>query len=389
MMVTYREFQENLMKTLTRVIACALALTVSFAIAAKEPLTESEDLNRVSNDNVADTEAKAVDAQDEAKSQSAYERARLAQEEAQRAQDEADRAHARAQMSYEEARESEELKEWHEELLRRSEEANVRFKGALDALKANRSQVYEVSRIAPLIAASQRSVDSLRNDMAVTLRNRAAATTGGFIGIRMGEPLAQGIVIDEVVENSPAEESGLLEGDIVSSIDGIDIRKAKNPTQALTALIQTVEPGSEVELSIVRDKKQLTLPVAVGRREQTSWGSYVLSPGETGVVSIDRGLLSIYNLDRELVLLEFEDELGHYFGVEFGILVVDVPKDSELQIGDLLLRIDDKPVRSISHAERFLRSAKENTEFTVKRRGKTRKIDIASSGLRISDVREM
>ena len=373
------------MKTLTSAIACLLVLTVSLTVAAKEPLANSEELDLVSDDQAEDG-----DARDEAKSQSAYERALRAQEEAQKAQDEAVRAQERAQKAYEQARDSEELKEWHEGLLRKSEEASVRFRDTLDALTATRAELYEVSRIAPLIVASQPSIDSLRNDLAVTLRNRAAATTGGFIGIRMGESNAQGIVIDEVVVNSPAEESGLLEGDVVSSIDGIDIRKAKNATHALTTLIQAVEPGSEVELSIVRDKKRLTLPVAVGRREPTSWGgSYALSPGEAGVVSIDRGLVSIYNHRRELVLLEFEDELGHYFGVEFGILVVDSPKDSQLQVGDLLLRIDDQPVRSISHAERFLRSAEETSEFTVKRRGKTHKLDIASSGLRIRDVGEM
>lgn len=375
----YRKYKEKLMKTLNTAIACLIALTVSLAVAAKEPLANSEEIERVSS-----AEAENGDARDEAQSANAYERALRAQEEAQKAQDEADRAQERAQKAYEEARDSEELKEWHEGLLRKSEEASVRFRDALEALKATRSEMYEVSRIAPLVAASQPNFDMLRNDLAVSIRNRAAATTGGFIGIRMGDITTQGIVIDEVVQDSPAEESGLLEGDVVTSIDGIDISKAKNPPQALTALIQAVDPGSEVELSIVRDKKRLTLPVSVGRREQTAWGSYVLSPRDNYT-----GVVSIFNYDRELVLLEFEEELGHYFGMEFGILVVDTPKESKLQVGDLLLRIDDQPVRSISHAERFLRSAEETSEFTVKRRGKTQKLDIASSGLRIRDIGEM
>ena len=200
----------------------------------------------------------------------------------------------------------------------------------------------------------------------------------------MGESTSQGIVIDEVVENSPAEESGLLAGDVVSAIDGTDIQGAKNPAQALTALIQSVDPGSEIELEIVRNKKKLTLTVGVGRRDPAAWTSYSLSPSDNY-----SGVVSILRYDRELVLLEFEDELGHYFGMDFGILVVDTPKDSKLQVGDLILRIDDKPVRSISHAERYLRSAEETSEFTVKRRGKTQKLDVASAGLRISDVRDM
>lgn len=381
-MVIYRKFQEDLMKTLTSTIACVLLLVGSLSIAAKEPQKTPEDTDLASKDEASG--ASSVDAQDPEKSLSAYERALRAQEEAEEAQDEATRAQVKAQKAFEEARESEELKEWHEAALKRSEAASVRFRDALDALTASRARMQEISRVAPLIAASQPSVDAFRNDLAITLRNRAAATTGGFIGIRMGESTSRGIVIDEVVENSPAEESGLLAGDVVSAIDGTDIQGSKNPSQALTALIQSVEPGSEVELEIVRNKKKLTLSVGVGRRDQTAWTAYSLSPRDNYNYSV-----SMLRRDRELVLLEFEDELGHYFGMEFGILVVDTPKDSQLQVGDLLLRIDDQPVRSISHAERFLRSAEETTEFTVKRQGKTKKFDIASSGLRISDVRDM
>ncbi len=381
-MVIYRKFPEDLMKTLTSTIACVLLLVGSLSIAAKEPQETAEDTDLASKDEASG--ASSVDAQDPEESLSAYERALRAQEEAEKAQDEATRAQVKAQKAFEEARESEELKEWHEAALERSEAASVRFRDALDALTASKARMQEISRVAPLIAASQPSVDALRNDLAITLRNRAVATTGGFIGIRMGESTSRGIVIDEVVENSPAEKSGLLAGDVVSAIDGTDIQGSKNPSQALTALIQSVEPGSEVELEIVRNKKKLTLSVGVGRRDQTAWTAYSLSPRDNYNYSV-----SILRHDRELVLLEFEDELGHYFGMEFGILVVDTPKDSQLQVGDLLLRIDDNPVRSISHAERFLRSAEETTEFTVKRRGKTQKFDIASGGLRISDVREM
>ena len=93
------------MKTLTSAIACLLVLTVSLTVAAKEPLANSEELDLVSDDQAEDG-----DARDEAKSQSAYERALRAQEEAQKAQDEAVRAQERAQKAYEQARDSEELK---------------------------------------------------------------------------------------------------------------------------------------------------------------------------------------------------------------------------------------------------------------------------------------
>lgn len=327
------------MKSQTISTICVLLLSGSIALCAKEPQENAPEL--APDDDVA-AEAARVDALD--------------RESAQR--------------SYEEA-------------LQSADEATVHFHDALDALRASREHIAEISRVAPLVAASQHSVDSLGDDLSFVLRNRLAATTG-FIGVQLGETTPQGIVIDAIVEGSPAEVSGLEVGDMVSSVDGTDIRTAKHPTKALTALIQSVDPGSEVDLKVQRDGGIITVPVTVGARGRSTQYSYT-PPQNLNFPNT----VSIFYSDRQLVLLEFEEELGHYFGVEYGILVVDAPEDGQLQVGDLLLRIDDKPVRSISHAERFLRSSAETSEFTVKRRGKTQKLDIASGGLYISNVREM
>ncbi|MCY3883814.1 MAG: PDZ domain-containing protein [Gammaproteobacteria bacterium] len=368
------------MKLLTTAAACILVLVGTHSLSAKEPQEQQEELDLASDEQLSTN-----DSEYEAQRR---ERALKAQQEAIQAQHAAQQAHEEAIEAQEEAnrksREAIELQEWHEDLLRKSEEATDQFNHALDALRSSREHLHEVSVVAPWIAASRSEVESIGNDLTYAIRNRIAATTGGFIGIQMGESTSKGIVIDEVVQKSPAEDSGLEQGDVIASVDGIDIRKAKNPTKALTALIQSVDPGSEVELDIVRGNKKLTVPVTVGTREQTARFSYSLPTSR-----IFGDAISIYRPAPYLVLLEFEEELGHYFGMEYGILVVDAPKDSKLQVGDVLLRIDNKPVRSISHAERFLRDTEETTEFTVKRRGKTQKIDIAATGLRLSDVRDM
>lgn len=367
------------MKLLATATACIFVIAGSLAISAKEPQENPEELDRASKD-----ELNSNDTDDNTQSR---ERALRAQQEALKAQHAAQEAHEKAIKAQEEAtrksREAMELQEWQEGQFRRSEEARAQFIDAFDSIKTSRDHLNQVFRVAPLIDASRYSIDSIGNDLTNAFQNRVATTTGGFIGIDLGETTSQGVVIDEVLQHSPAESSGLQTGDVVSLVDGSDIRKAKDPVNAIIALIRSVSPGSEVELEIVRNKKKITVPVTVGPRSSQlvrsapEWGSFA------GAIS------SIIHHDRQLVLLEFEDELGHYFGMEFGILVVDTPKESKLQVGDVLLRIDDKPVRSISHAERFLRSAEETTEFTVKRRGKTQKLEVASSGLHISDVREM
>ena len=134
-MVIYRNFQEDLMKTFTSTLAFVLLLVGSLSIAAKEPQETPEDVDLASKD-----EASNANTQDQEATLRAYERAIRAQKEAEEAHDEAARAQERAQKAFEEAQESEELKEWHEAALKRSTDASVRFRGAIDALKASRPQ---------------------------------------------------------------------------------------------------------------------------------------------------------------------------------------------------------------------------------------------------------
>lgn len=56
--------------------------------------------------------------------------------------------------------------------------------------------------------------------------------------------------------------------------------------------------------------------------------------------------------------VELNPGLGEYFGTSEGLLVVNTPKDSSLQLkpGDVLLKIGDRKVTEPSQAYRILRS---------------------------------
>ncbi len=76
-----------------------------------------------------------------------------------------------------------------------------------------------------------------------------------------------------------------------------------------------------------------------------------------------------------LELVALNPDLGEYFGTDQGVLVVNVPEESELnlQAGDVIQAIDGREVRSPSHAMRILRSyeADEEVSFQVMRKQRT------------------
>lgn len=84
----------------------------------------------------------------------------------------------------------------------------------------------------------------------------------GIASSQRPEQLA-GQEIVTVVEGSPAEDAGLLAGDIVTAVDGVTIDQNN---YFINLVVLDHQPGDAVTLTVVRDGKELTLDVTLGVR---------------------------------------------------------------------------------------------------------------------------
>ena len=90
-------------------------------------------------------------------------------------------------------------------------------------------------------------------------------------------PVEEGVIVQSVVKNGPADEAGIeggntsatidgakvsLGGDIVTEIDG----KKVTGMEELVEIVNEAEPGDELELKILRDGKTKTADVTLGDR---------------------------------------------------------------------------------------------------------------------------
>jgi len=96
----------------------------------------------------------------------------------------------------------------------------------------------------------------------------------GFLGVQIQDLSDQlstyfklkdgnGVLVSEVVEDSPAEKAGLKAGDIITKVDGDDIEDASD----LTTTIRSYDPETKVSVSIVRDGKEKKLNAKLGEAE--------------------------------------------------------------------------------------------------------------------------
>jgi len=96
----------------------------------------------------------------------------------------------------------------------------------------------------------------------------------GFLGVQIQDLSNQlsdyfkvkggnGVLVSEVVKDSPAKKAGLKAGDIITKVDGEDIENAGD----LTKTIRNYKPDTKVSIGIIRDGKKKKLEATLGEAE--------------------------------------------------------------------------------------------------------------------------
>lgn len=113
------------------------------------------------------------------------------------------------------------------------------------------------------LAAQDRQQRSRPN---VTVLEGRGAQLGVMVSdVDVKEP--QGVRIDDVTPDSPAERAGLREGDVVVEYDGERVRSARQ----LTRLVQETPDGRSVKIAVMRNGQKQTLDAAPERRAASTF----------------------------------------------------------------------------------------------------------------------
>jgi serine protease Do len=187
---------------------------------------------------------------------------------------------------------------------------------------------------------------------------KSGKVTRGWLGIiiqditeelakSFGGKVGGGALIAEVTEGSPAQKSGLLQGDIVTAINGATV----NNVADLRNKIAMTPPNTELKLRILRDGQEKELAVSVGEQpaDMASAGKKM-----TGTALSELGL-SLQDLTKEVA-----EQFG--YSKDQGVLIADVEADSPaaelgLQAGMLIEEVNRIRVRSLKELQQALKKA--------------------------------
>lgn len=168
-----------------------------------------------------------------------------------------------------------------------------------------------------------------------------------------------GVLVSDVVEDSPAEKAGLESGDVIVKFDGAPAKSVRG----LTRRVRRSDAGEKVKMEVLRKGHTKTMEVTLGESPSPkgmTWYSdedgdapgvhflgqdgKVFGMGGDAPFSVwtSRGSLGVR-------IEDLDKDLGHYFGADDGVLVLSVNEDSPaekagVRPGDVIQSVDGEKV---------------------------------------------
>jgi serine protease Do len=186
-----------------------------------------------------------------------------------------------------------------------------------------------------------------------------------YLGIEMrdiDEKLAEalkldrpvGVFIDGVIDRSPAERAGIEKKDVIIKLQDQEI----DHSNQVQDLIFERRPGDRITLTVIRNGKEKRIEVVLGELKSAQVRTASMArenPERPSSETEGQGLgMTVQELTDELA-----EELG--YKKDEGVVVSDVERfgpasKTGIREGDLIMEIDNKPVKSVKEFEKIVSS---------------------------------
>jgi len=177
-----------------------------------------------------------------------------------------------------------------------------------------------------------------------------------------GVASGKGAVVTDVKEDSPADQAGLKQGDVITSYEGSPVEDAV----ALQRLVTKTAVGAKAAVKVLRDGHEKELTVTIGELP----GEVKIAKAESDEKAYAFAGVAVQDLDRDTA-----KELGIKTKTQ-GVVVTSVEPDSGaekagLMPGDVIREINRQPVKSVKEFEKLSSAVKkgENVLMLINRRG--------------------
>jgi len=184
---------------------------------------------------------------------------------------------------------------------------------------------------------------NLAKELLPQLRGKGKVTRG-YLGVliqkvtpeiaeSLGMDRGYGALVANVSKDGPADKAGVKVGDVIVEFDGKEVKDSGD----LPIIVARTAVDKKIRMKVLRDKKELTLNVAVGELKDEEVVASVPEKGELG--------MTVQRLTPQLA-----ENLG--LDKTDGVVVTAVEPGSAadeagVRRGDVIVEVDRKPVRGV------------------------------------------
>ena len=165
---------------------------------------------------------------------------------------------------------------------------------------------------------------------------------------------AAGALVAEVIPDSPAEDAGLREGDIITKFGDKEIELSAD----LPHVVGSTKAGNKVPVQVVRNGRMKTLTVKVGDLPEESGQMATKKPGNEKVARLG------------LTVADLTENIEAKTGIKEGVIIVDVEQGDAAQAGlrrgDIITMIDGKKPASAQAFEELVDDLKPDKSVPVR-----------------------
>jgi serine protease Do len=160
----------------------------------------------------------------------------------------------------------------------------------------------------------------------------------------------KGVLVSDVMDDSPAKKAGFERGDVIVEYDG---KPMDSPTHLRNAVAQTLV-GKKVTVKIIREKKAKSIDLTIAEQPK----NLSQAADDNGETVAPAGLLA------DMEVKELNSELAGRYGMkssDHGVVVTRVKpgsaaEEAGVREGDLVLEVNRKPVGTLKTYERVAAS---------------------------------
>jgi serine protease Do len=193
-------------------------------------------------------------------------------------------------------------------------------------------------------------------------------------------PAVRGVLVVDVEPDSPAAKAGLKGNDVIGEYDSQPVEGVVQ----FRRLVRETPPGRSIPIAVWREGNTVNMTVAVGDRHKMMAGKMrEINPHVFGApdFNFDFHMPEFFLSGAPMLGISAEDlngQLGAYFGAPGGegVLVREVrpgtpAEKAGLKAGDVITKVDDHPVKTVSELRDQLRQKNEQKtlKLTLLRKG--------------------